>query len=92
MILGDEILTSYGLGQEALARVVAIGLNLVVEDIDRNFYDWAKRENIITDQTVVVEWIGQNPLAHDDSHYAPVGNYMTLSSLCCEKFIRRCNS
>jgi hypothetical protein len=24
----------------------------------------------------VVEWIGANPLAHDDPRYAPVGNYM----------------
>jgi hypothetical protein len=26
--------------------------------------------------SVVVEWLGANPLAHEDPRYAPVGNYM----------------
>lgn len=88
-MLDDEIVASYGPEQESLARVVAIGLNLSVESIDRKFYDWAKEEGIISAESVVVEWRDENPMAHNDPNYSPIGNYMTLSSLCSETFIRR---
>jgi hypothetical protein len=88
VMLGDEIMVAYGPDRESLARVVAIGSDLVIDDIDQAFYIWAKNEAIIDKDTVVVEWIGSNPLAHDDPAYAPVGNYMTLHSICCETFIR----
>lgn len=87
--LGDEVAVSYGPEKQALSRVVAIGLTLASDDIDRSFYDWAKDEGILTDRSVVIEWIDENPLAHDDPQYAPVGNYMTLSSLCDERLICR---
>jgi hypothetical protein len=89
VMLGDEIMASYGPKQESLARVVAIGLDLAVENIDRQFYGWAKEEKIISDESVIIEWKDENPMAHNDPNYSPVGNYMTLSSLCCETFIRR---
>jgi hypothetical protein len=89
VMLGDEIMASYGPEQESLARVIAIGLDLAVENIDRKFYDWAKEEGIISDESVIIEWKDENPMAHNDPNYSPVGNYMTLSSLCCETFIRR---
>jgi hypothetical protein len=73
VILGDEIMVSSGPEQESLSRVVAIGLDLATEDIDRKFYDWAKEEGIITDTSIVIEWIDENPLAHNDPNYAPVG-------------------
>lgn len=88
-MLGDEIMASYGPEQESLASVVAIGLDLVVENIDRKFYDWAKKEGIISEESVIVEWRDVNPLAHNDPNFSPAGNYMTFSSLCCETFIRR---
>lgn len=90
-MIGDEIKVQIGPGRESLARVVAIGTDLVDDDIDESFYEWAKRESIIGKDTVVVEWIGSNPLSHNEPNYAPVGNYMTLQSICCEKFIRRGN-
>jgi len=43
---------------------------------DAEFYDWVPRENLLTDDDVVVEWIGRNPMAHQDPRYAPVGEYM----------------
>jgi len=89
VMLGDEIMVEYGPENESLARVVAIGLDLVINEIDQSFYSWAKNESIINKDTVVIEWVGANPLSHNDPNYAPVGNYMTLSSLCCEKFLRR---
>jgi hypothetical protein len=91
VMLGDEIMVQYSPNQKALARVVAIGLDLVIDEIDPAFYSWAKSEGIIDKDTVVVEWVGANPLSHNDPNYAPVGNYLTLHSICCEKFIRRGN-
>ena len=88
-MLGDEILVQYGPGEESLARVVAIGLNQAAENIDQSFYKWAKSEGIIEEGSVVVEWLQTNPLAHTDPKLAPVGPYMTLSSVCCETFVRR---
>jgi len=89
VMLGDEIMVGHGPQNESLARVVAIGTDQAIQGIDRHFYSWAKGERIIDKDTVVVEWIGANPLAHDDPKYAPVGNYMTLQGLCCETFVRR---
>lgn len=40
------------------------------------FRNWVLRENLLADDAVVVEWVGQNPLAHQDPRYAPVGDYM----------------
>lgn len=89
VMLGDEIMVGYGPDHESLARVVAIGKDLAVDEIDQEFYSWAKSEAIIDKDTVVIEWLDANPLSHNDPTYAPVGNYMTLQTLCCEKFIRR---
>jgi len=44
VMLGDEIMVEYGPGQESLARVVAIGSDLVIDGIDPGFYSWAKSE------------------------------------------------
>jgi hypothetical protein len=89
VMLGDEIMVGHGPHKEVLARVVTIGTDQAIDGIDQKFYSWAKRERIIDKDTVVVEWISANPLAHDDPHHAPVGNYMTIHSLCCETFVRR---
>ena len=90
-MLGDKIMAQYGAENEALARVVAIGTDLVTAGIDSAFYSWAKEESIIDANTVVIEWIDDNPLSHNDPQYAPVGDYMTLQSICCERFIKRGN-
>lgn len=88
-MLGDEIMAEYGPNQQALARVVAIGTDQAVEAIDQQFYKSARDEGMIDRVSVVIEWMNENPLAHNDPNYAPVGNYMTLQSLCCERFVRR---
>lgn len=88
-MLADEIMIRIGPDQESLARVVAIGLDLAINDIDKSFYEWAKNENMISDHSVVIEWIVENPLSHGNLKFAPVGNYMTLFSLSSETFIRR---
>ncbi len=58
-MLGDEVMVSFGPNQESLARVVAIGINLVANDIDESFYSWAKSEEMIGKDIIVVEWLGQ---------------------------------
>ena len=46
-------------------------------DIDKQFLDWVERDKSLLEPSyVVIEWIDQNPLAHNDPKYAPVGNYM----------------
>lgn len=73
--LGDivEIPMQDGL---AAARVVMLGDTLAHAEVDAEFHSWVLRENLLTDDDVVVEWVGRNPLAHQDPRYAPVGEYM----------------
>lgn len=44
--------------------------------IDEQFLSWVKEERVLQESSVVVEWLGNNPFAHADPRYAPVGNYM----------------
>ncbi len=60
----------------AKARVVMLGDTYEHLDIDPRFVTWVKTERELKEDSIVVEWIGQNPLAHEDPCYAPVGNYM----------------
>jgi hypothetical protein len=89
VMLGDEIMVRSGPDLESLARVVAIGVDQAVPEIDSRFYRWARDEGILKEESIVVEWLGANPLETNDPAHAPVGNYMTLSSVCCETFVRR---
>ena len=45
-------------------------------EIDTKFVEWVKREKVLDPGSVVVEWLAENPFAHSDPRYAPVGNYM----------------
>lgn len=45
-------------------------------DIDQQFLDWVKADRILAEDSVVLEWLSSNPLAHYDPRYAPVGDYM----------------
>lgn len=88
-MLGDVLMVEYGPHEKSLARIVAIGLGKPDRNIDYRFYEWAKAQGIIAEASVIVEWLGENPLEHNDPKYAPVGRYMTLSSLDSEDFVRR---
>jgi len=89
VMLGDEVLVERGPKQKSFARVVAIGLDRASTSVDAGFYEWALKEKIIKATSVVVEWVSENPFEHQNPHQAPVGSYMTLSSLCSEQFVRR---
>ena len=60
----------------AKARVVMLGDTYEHLDIDAGFVTWVKNERQLNEGSVIIEWIGKNPLAHDDPRYAPVGNFM----------------
>ena len=45
-------------------------------EIDKDFVAWVERDCVLEKGSVVIEWLGANPFAHNDVRYAPVGNYM----------------
>jgi hypothetical protein len=80
--LGDMVDVSLGEGC-ARGRVVMLGDTGDHLDIDLSFLDWVKRDKVIEPSQVVVEWVGSNPLVHNDPNHAPVGNYMFTQVDCC---------
>ena len=58
------------------ARVVMLGETYAHLDIDPSFVQWVKDEKVLQPSSIVIEWLNENPFAHDDPQYAPVGNYM----------------
>lgn len=73
--LGDVVAVPIP-GGTAKARVVMLGDTYEHLNIDPRFLAWVKADKVLRESSVVVEWIGSNPFAHDDPKYAPVGNYM----------------
>jgi hypothetical protein len=73
--LGDVISVPIPTG-EAKARVVMLGDTYAHLDLDASVLRWVTSDKVLESGSVVVEWIGQNPLAHDDPRYAPVGKYL----------------
>jgi len=63
-------------GGSARARVVMLGESYAHLDIDRDFLAWVERDRVLEPSYVVIEWLDNNPFAHNDPQYAPVGNYM----------------
>jgi hypothetical protein len=60
----------------ARARVVMLGDTYEHLDIEAGFLSWVKADRILRHSAVIIEWLGENPFAHNDPQYAPVGNYM----------------
>lgn len=63
-------------GGTAKARVVMLGETYAHLDIDPGFLAWVKKDKVLKNDSIVIEWIDENPFAHQDPKYAPVGNYM----------------
>jgi hypothetical protein len=61
------------------ARVVMLGNAATHLNVDARFLEWVRSAEILKPHQVVVEWLGTNPFAHNNSTYAPVGNYMFTS-------------
>lgn len=86
VMLGDILLTSHGENLESETRVVGIGTQSFSPSIDSQFIQWAIGDNLIKDNTVIIEWVGENPYAHNDLKFAPVGNQVFLDDVSHEKF------
>ncbi|MCG7948711.1 MAG: hypothetical protein JAZ17_01895 [Candidatus Thiodiazotropha endolucinida] len=73
--LGDLIEIDMPKGLE-LARVVMLGENYQHLELEQSFKEWVLKEQILETNSIVIEWVGKNPLEHNNPEYAPVGNYM----------------
>jgi hypothetical protein len=73
--LGDVVSVLVPSGT-AEARVVMLGDTYEHVDIDQEFVSWVQRDKVLAASSVVIEWVGDNPFAHGDPRYAPVGKYM----------------
>jgi hypothetical protein len=73
--LGDLVSVPVPNGN-AIARVIMLGDSREHLDIDPDFLEWVQDSDVLRSDSVVIEWEGVNPLAHDGLSMAPVGNYM----------------
>jgi hypothetical protein len=73
--LGDVVDVPIPSGSQH-ARVVMLGDSYAHLPLDPSFLEWVVRDRVLRADSVVVEWLGANPFAHDDPSFAPVGNYM----------------
>jgi hypothetical protein len=73
--LGDRVRAAVPAGT-APARIVMLGDTYEHLEIDPQFLSWVKRDRVLEAGHVVLEWIEENPFAHEDPKCAPVGNYM----------------
>ena len=54
--------------------------------IDPQFVSWVKSDKVLGPDSVVVEWLDADSFPHNDSRYAPVGNfYFTPLDDCVER-------
>ena len=75
VVLGDVVSVPIPNGA-AKARVVMLGETYEHLNIDEKFLSWVKTEKVLESSSIVIEWLGANPFAHDNPSYAPVGNYV----------------
>ena len=73
--LGDIVKVPIPKGT-AKARVVMLGDTYEHLDIDTKFITWVKADKVLRSDSIVIEWLEDNPVAHNDPRYAPVGQYM----------------
>jgi hypothetical protein len=73
--LGDIVRVPVPTGT-ARARIVMLGDTYEHLDIDPEFVSRVKSDHMLEPDSVVVEWLGDNPFAHNDPRFAPVGNYL----------------
>jgi len=89
--LGDIFELDMSDGRER-AKVVMLGSNYQHLELSESFETWVKKDKILDTDSIVLEWIGKNPLAHDNPNYAPVGNYMFTGISEDLKLIKRNNN
>ena len=90
VILGDIVKTVVPGGYKE-ARVVMLGSTYEHLNQDKTFVDWVRKEKIIDNKSIYVEWIEDNPFEHNDPQYAPVGNQMATPVDDFVIFVKRTN-
>jgi hypothetical protein len=73
--LGDLVSVPVPAGS-ALARVVMLGASREHVPLDPGFLKRVQSSPVLAAESVVIEWEGENPFAHQSPSHAPVGNYM----------------
>jgi hypothetical protein len=73
--LGDLVIVPVPSGT-AKGRIVMLGESYAHLDIDPEFLAWVIRDKLLDASSIVIEWMTDNPFAHNDPRYAPVGRYM----------------
>jgi hypothetical protein len=73
--LGDLVSVPVPSGT-ATGRIVMLGESYVHLDVDAGFLEWVTRDKLLDPSSIVIEWVEENPFAHDNPKYAPVGRYM----------------
>lgn len=76
--LGDIVFVPVPSGT-ARAHVVMLSETYEHLDIEAQFLSWVKKEKVLEFMSVVIEWLEVNPVEHNDTRFAPVGNYMFSS-------------
>ena len=75
IVLGDVVAVPTPSGAQH-ARVVMLGESYEHLPLEASFAEWVTAQRILRADSVVVEWLGANPFAHNDPAFAAVGNYM----------------
>jgi hypothetical protein len=83
--LGDVVRVPIPTGT-ARARIMMLGETYEHLDIDPGFVSWITSDKVLRPDSVVVEWLDANPLAHNDPRYARVGNFMFTA---LDEFVER---
>ncbi len=77
--LGDIVTVTVGPNKTAKARVVMLGEDYSHLEIEQSFLEWVRRDKVLAECDVVLDFIESNPFKHEDKRYSPVGNYMFTS-------------
>ncbi|MBW0150166.1 MAG: hypothetical protein KXJ53_03065 [Phenylobacterium sp.] len=75
VMLGHLVAVPVPSGAET-GRVVMLGDTYAHLDIDPEFIAWVVRDRVLEPSSIVIEWVKENPFAHDDPRYASAGRYM----------------
>jgi len=73
--LGDIVYVPVPEGKEK-AYVVMLGDTYEHLNIDEQFLSWVINDKVLGSASIIIEWCNNNPFAHNDPKYSPVGNYM----------------
>ena len=71
--LGDYVSLTMPDGRETF-KVVMLGDSGEHLNLDQQFISWATEESLVTSNSIIVQWIKENPYKHNDPKYAPVGD------------------